>query len=337
MRYTLSWVVALVAVYYYTRSLALILAILLSLASLWVLLVGGFAAMHEVLSAHTQPSLPPSPPLPAGSRMLVVGAARGLGLECASLARGAGWEVEGADASFTGEGHLDLTQPATIAAFCERLAARGVRHLDALLLVAGVCDAGPVGVAGSPLPRMLWVNFLGHVVVLRELAARNIGVRRIVLVSSGSYTRGGCGASTPSPPPPFFPSHWTPLGAMGAYAQSKFLVTTWAHSLRRDDQTTPHVVIINPGPMGTAIGDAHVPLPLWPTYGLMKEVLFPPPSSAATSVLFWTQASGVPPEYVDIRAISKLNAAVKSKGALQQVHAALVAAGLEGLVEGESK
>ena len=323
MRYTIAWVLALAVLFYYTRSLALLLAVLLSQVCLWVLLVGGFSAMGEVISAHTQPSLPPSPPLSAGSRMLVVGAARGLGLECASLARGAGWEVEAADASFSGDGHLDLTQPPTIAAFCDRLVARGVRRLDALLLVAGVCDAGPVGVVGSPLPRMLWVNFLGHVVVQRELAARRIEVRRIVLVSSGSYVRGGRGESA------FFPSNWSALGAMAAYAQSKFLVTAWAHALRGDNRKAPEVVIINPGPMGTAIGDAHVPLPLWPTFGLMKEVLFPPPSSAATSVLWWTQAPGAPVEYVDIRAVSKLNAAVKSEVALQQVRAALVAGGLE--------
>ncbi len=100
--------------------------------------------------------------------------------------------------------HVDLTQPATIIALCERLATRSVRRLDVLLLVAGVCDARAVpGPASSSLPRVAWVNFLGHVLLLAELERRRIVVGRVVLIGSGTYN--ACIFSS-LPPPPTHPS-----------------------------------------------------------------------------------------------------------------------------------
>ena len=293
-------------------------------ALLWVLLVGGLAALREVIAAHTQPPLPARPPTAAGRRMLVVGAGRGLGLEAAALAAKRGWCVESADVSLSGPNFLDLTSPKSIADFGHALVARGVRRLDALLLVAGVCDAAPVRVAGaSTRPRILWANYLGHALVVQELEARGIAVGRIVLVSSGSYARGGRKGG-------FFPAHWDALGAMPAYAQSKFLVTAWASWLRGKHR---EVAIINPGPMRSAIGDAHVPTLLWPTYGLMKEVLFPPPSVAAEAVLHVTEAAGAPADYVDIRVSARLNAEVSSAEThawlLEHTRAALEEAGVK--------
>jgi NAD(P)-dependent dehydrogenase (short-subunit alcohol dehydrogenase family) len=321
MRYTIAW--AFICAAAYTYDPLLLLATLLAHLLIWVALVGGPSAFLEVLNAHLSPKLPPRAERP-GRRMLVIGAARGLGQACVAHARRRGWEVHGADAAPTPAlQHVDLTQPRSIRALCARLRDGGVRVLDALLLVAGVCDAAPVAVPGSPLPRMLWANFLGHACVVRELEAAGVVVRRVVLVSSGSYSRGGRHETE------FFPRAWTPLGAMAAYAQSKFLATAWAHALRGADKPARReVAIINPGPMRTQIGDAHVPLLLWPTYGLMKEVLFPPPAAAAAAVVFFAEEAGEPPEYVDIRAPGRLAAAALSVRAMKQVRAALDAAGI---------
>lgn len=298
--FILSWAAAaslLLVAAPFPLSAFILVAATLANAALWLLLVGGFDALREVISAHTQPPLPPPHALTEGTRrMLVIGAARGLGFECAALARRSGWTVHSADASLTGASFVDLTQPRTIEALCEQLATSGVRRLDALLLVAGVCDAAPVRVAGSSFPRMMWVNFLGHAVVVQELEARGIAVDRTVLVSSGAYARGGGSGQ-------FFPALWGPLGAMAAYARSKFLATAWASWLRTRNR---EVAIVNPGPMRSTIGDAHVPLLLWPSYGLMKEVLFPLPDVAARSVLHAALSPGQPAEYVNIRVPTRL-------------------------------
>ena len=256
--------------------------------------------------------------------MLVIGAARGLGAACAERASQVGWDVLRADAVLPGADHLDLTRPQSIVNFCARLA---LRRIDALLLVAGVCDAAAVSVPGSSLPRVAWVNCLGHVVVLNELEKRGIAVGRVVLVGSGSYARG-------TMLPHFFPPSWSVLGAMAAYSQSKFAVTAWASWLQQGARPPPapaatpsrsprgrrppsrpprrrDVVIINPGPMRSTIGDAHVPFLLWPTYGLMKEVLFPLPSVAAEAVLHFA-ADAAPPAYVHIRQPGVLTADVTS-------------------------
>ena len=300
MIFIASWAAAaalLFAAAPFPLSLAVFFAAATANALIWLLLVGGVDALREVIAAHTQPPLPARAATAPGRRMLVIGAGRGLGLECAALAARHGWYVEAADVSLAGPAHVDLTQPRSVADLCHRLVSRGVRRLDAVLLVAGVCDAAPVGVAGaSTRPRMLWANFLGHAVVLQELEARGVAVGRVVLVSSGSYARGGRARG-------FFPARWSALGALGAYAQSKFLVTAWASGLRKRRE----VAIINPGPMRSAIGDAHVPLLLWPSYGLLKEVLFPHPSVAARAVLHAAEAAGPPADYVDIRVAARLN------------------------------
>jgi len=277
-----------------------VVAVIFFTVSCWVALVGGFNAMREVIEAYTQQELQESPPQPPPlrvaqplRRLLIVGAARGLGLEVSTLARSKGtWEVHSADVALSGEEFVDLTRPATVQALCASLARSGVRHLHALVLAAGVCDAEPVKVLNSSLPRMVWVNFLGHAVVLQELKVHGVVVDRIIIISSGSYVRGSRAGS-------FFPVHWTPLGAMAAYAQSKYLLTIWASWLRRSSCKVD-VTILNPGPMRSAIGDPHVPLFLWPVYGLMKEILFPLPAVAARAVLHFTEALH-PEEYVHIR------------------------------------
>ena len=60
----------------------------------------------------------------------------------------------------------------------------------------------------------------------------------------------------------------------------------------------------------------------------MKEVRFPPPAAAAAAVVFFAEEAGEPPEYVDIRASSRLAAAALSVRAMKQVRAALDAAGI---------
>ena len=142
-------------------------------------------------------------------------------------------------------------------------------------------------------------------------------------IGSGCYARGGRSSG-------FCPLTWTALGAMSAYSQSKFLATTWAawlrHAKRRD------VVIMNPGPMRSTIGDAHVPLLLWPTFGLLKELLFPLPCVAAQAVLHYVQ-SDTTGEYIHIRVPSQLNAEVLSESChawlVRHTHTALAEARYE--------
>jgi NAD(P)-dependent dehydrogenase (short-subunit alcohol dehydrogenase family) len=327
MRFIISWaLVALVLLLcvpppYNVQVLVAVIAVHLLL---WVVLVGGLASMKEVVEAHTQPGLPrtitsaaavprratprrlamaSAPSLttvtPTSQNLLVVGAATGLGAACVDLASttpsGTVWR---GDIALPHPEHLDLASPASIASFCDGLHHRGVRRLDQLLLVAGVCDATAVPVPGSSWPRVVWVNFLGYVVLLHTLAARHIVVGRVVLVGSGSYARGGMRAD-------FFPAQWSVLGAVSAYSQSKFLVTAWAAWLQ---QRGKEVVVINPGPMRSTIGDAHVPVWLWPTYGLLKEVLFPVPRVAAAAVLHYATAPNAE-VYVHIRQPAPLGAA----------------------------
>jgi hypothetical protein len=204
--FTATWTVVVFVIWATSPAPYTILgAIGLGHALLWVLLVGGFDSMREILEAHTQPSLPPSALTSNGATrtMLVIGAARGLGSSCADLGARRGWIVLRADAAHSGEDFVDLTQPSTIAALCERIRLQGVRRIDAVLLVAGVCDATGVRVAGSSLPRLAWVNYLGHVVLLQELETCGIAVGRVMLVPFPSQTQ------PPTPPHPT-PPHPTP-------------------------------------------------------------------------------------------------------------------------------
>ena len=89
---------------------------------------------------------------------------------------------------------------------------------------------------------------------------------------------------------------------MKNYSQSKFLLTTY---MARLQSYGTNVVMLNPGPMRSTIGDRHVPLLLWPVYGLMKEILFPLPAVAAKSVMYCIDAKKQM-EYMHIRMESKL-------------------------------
>jgi hypothetical protein len=96
MRFTIAWAFFCAAAFTYDP--LLLLATLLAHLLIWVALVGGPSAFLEVLNARTQRQLPPRTERP-GRRMLVIGAARGLGQACVALARRRGWEVHGADAA----------------------------------------------------------------------------------------------------------------------------------------------------------------------------------------------------------------------------------------------
>ena len=212
--FTATWTVVVFVIWATSPAPYTILgAIGLGHALLWVLLVGGFDSMREILEAHTQPSLPPSALTSNGATrtMLVIGSARGLGSSCADLGARRGWIVLRADAAHSGEEFVDLTQPSTIAALCERIRLQGVRRIDAVLLVAGVCDATGVRVAGSSLPRLAWVNYLGHVVLLQELETCGIAVGRVMLVPFPSQTQPPAHPTPPHPTPPHpTPPHPTP-------------------------------------------------------------------------------------------------------------------------------
>lgn len=113
--------------------------------------------------------------------------------------------------------------------------------------------------------RMFWVNYLGNVVLVNELLKRGLLAQgaRIVVVCSGSYEYGSR--------KDFDWKGWNPLQSSQAYAQSKFLVTIWADWLA--GQLRPkgiEVVAMCPGPMNSGLGCEHVPLPLWPSFALMR-------------------------------------------------------------------
>jgi NAD(P)-dependent dehydrogenase (short-subunit alcohol dehydrogenase family) len=238
--------------------------------------------------------------------MLVVGAFSGLG---AAVCRAASerFDVAVADVKLEGDEHVDLCDVDSIRALAAICAKR--RSIDVLVLCAGVVDPHQVPLAGDTeaLPRMAWVNFLGNAVLVQELERRGCKPGKIVVVSSGAYARG---RHADAGPEGFFPRSWGLTGAMGAYSQSKFVLTAWAAWLRR---VRGQVEIINPGPMRTSIGDAGVPSVLWPSYAFLREVLFPSPADAAQAVLRCCYGQQPDDGYTHIRVPATLNGEVCSE------------------------
>jgi NAD(P)-dependent dehydrogenase (short-subunit alcohol dehydrogenase family) len=318
----------------YALGAALAAAVALLHVCVWVALSGGVASFREVLEASTQGGLPPTPAAvkpgaARGKSMLVVGAYSGLGAAVAKLAASVpGYAVSRADVRLHGDEYVDLSDVDSIKQLAERFEGKS---LDAVVLCAGVVDGRAVPLQGhftcdTVLPRMAWVNFLGHAVLMQELEARSVTVARVVVVGSGAYARGsqqGAGGDA------FFPREWSGFGAMAAYAQSKFILTAWAEWQRRV-RPTRSLSVINPGPMRTTIGDEGVPAVLAPFYGTMQEILFPRAGRAAQAVLHLC-GSGPTIPYMHIRKPAQLNEAVRSEAcqawAVENMTAALAAVG----------
>eukprot|EP00040_Diaphanoeca_grandis_P022367 m.119968 g.119968 ORF g.119968 m.119968 type:complete len:345 (+) comp28778_c0_seq3:184-1218(+) len=306
---------------------------------MWVLLVGGFESLKEVCEAHIQPKLPSTQSTRelGNKSMLVVGAYSGLGEAVCMLVREQARyvRIDQADVMLSGDEHLDLCSLPSIQEFAARYANQ---TLDVLVLCAGVCDSlssPPFPRGEALLPRMAWVNFLGDAVLVQALQQNNCVIHRIVVVGSGAYARGSQRAWGGQ----LFPRQWSPLQTLSVYSQSKFVLTAWACWLRRVKHID--VVILNPGPMRSTIGDRQVPFALWPTYGLMKEVLFPLPKQAANSVMMLALAAqDTAPDrnsqrcpYMHIRRMAKLSQEVESEDVqrwvVSEMEKALHAAGYQ--------
>ena len=280
-------------------SFSLLTLLTLTTLLLWVFLCGGPSAMYEVLEARTQPRIPLVPPHPARRPVVVViGSATGLGQQVAALCRRKKYIVQEGDVQFSGAKHCDLTSIPSIQKFVATI----ITTIDVLVLSAGICDATGVPISGqqSIHPRMLWVNFLGQVCFLEEAKKQGIAIQKIVSITSGAYARG----TTKE----YYSKTWNVLAAMKYYSQSKFLLTTYFARLQMLYGT--NVTMVNPGPMRSTMGDQHVPLLLWPMYGLMKEVLFPLPKEAAKTVMYCIDAKKNI-KYMHIRIEAALSPIVK--------------------------
>ena len=276
----------------------------------WTMLSGGVDSMREIIEASTQPTLPESVVGNGrGKAMLVVGAYSGLGRAVSKLAKSrAGYNVVRADLRLHGHEFVDFCDVESIKEFAQQF--EGSKFDDVVLCVGAVDDrAVPLHghfTCDTVLPRMAWVNFLGHAVLMQELERVGCQVGRVVVVSSGAYARGSQNES-------FFPREWDGLGALAAYAQSKFILTAWAEWQRRV-RPSREISVLNPGPMRTSIGDRGVPAFLWPFYGTMLEILFPRPDRAAQAVLHLCDPSTSPSvSYMHIRKKEQLNSAVRSE------------------------
>jgi hypothetical protein len=186
-RYSLMWTIIVVLIFLCVANPYLPLAIILfTHLFLWTMLCGGVNAMLEIVEAKTQPELPIQAPHPVRRPSLVViGSALGLGHQVVDLAKRKRYSVQEGDVMYNANDnrHIDLTSITSIKEFCARCPFTAI---DVLVCVAGVCDASGVPVQNSLHPRMLWVNFLGHVCVVEELKKLGVEVKKIVVVSSGS-------------------------------------------------------------------------------------------------------------------------------------------------------
>ena len=275
MKYTISWLSIILLILLFAPNPYQSVLVLISLhLFLWTVLCGGLNAMYEIVEAKIHPKLPMQPPiLKRNPSLVVIGSAMGLGKEVVAMAKRKKYSVQEGDVLFQdNKRHVDLTSIQSIKNFCDQCP---FKTIDVLVCVAGVCDATGVPVKDSIHPRMLWVNYLGHVVVIEEFKRIGILINKIVVVSSGSYARGSSKL--------FYPKTWGVTEAIQNYSQSKFLLTTYFARLQSFGQ---RIILINPGPMNSTIGDRHVPLLLWPIFGLMKEILFPVPLHAAKAVIY---------------------------------------------------
>ena len=101
---------------------------------------------------------------------------------------------------------------------------------------------------------------------------------RVVVISSGTYAHG-------SPEVFGADANWTMTEAMQMYGQSKYELQMWALNLAKQVSPVIDVVLSSPGPIHTEMGAEHVPLPILPTYNLMKLLFFPPAEEVAETVI----------------------------------------------------
>ena len=143
----------------------------------------------------------------AATRTVVVtGPTRGLGLECVrSLAAVPGWHIvlasrdeaggrraadevraERPDASLTVV-PLDVSSLASVRGFPDRLAAAGMRRLDALVCNAGVQVTRGPRLTDDGYEVTFATNHLGHFLLVDRLLDRLAPQARVVVVSSGTH------------------------------------------------------------------------------------------------------------------------------------------------------
>lgn len=239
-----------------------------------------------------------------GRRVLVTGAARGLGRAVAQElhARGAevwGWHrtsPPGPDEPRVHRLAGDLADLTQVHAVCDRLQTAGVQ-LDAVVLNAGLVPRSP-RVSAQGFEQMFAVHYLANFVLVRRLLAdgvlrgRDGRLARVVLVSSEAHRSAA-------------PLELDALGAPASYGVrdvlrwyglSKLLALLFAQELARRtrsaDEPTLGVTSVCPGAVATDIArDA----PRWTHLGLdpLMRALFQPPELAARPLV----RLSVAPEY----------------------------------------
>lgn len=203
----------------------------------------GGAGARSVLPVDT-----PTPPARYATEhpppvVLITGADGGLGRATTDLFAAQGWRVIAADLEAPADRHgvrgvaADVTDPGSVRALADQVAAWAGGRLDAVTTFAGILGVGTM-VETDPdrIARVLDVNVMGTVRVVQAVfpLLRASG-GRVVLI--GSET----GAQQAMP-------------MNGAYAMSKHAIEAYADALRRELMFLDlDVVLVQPGPFRTGM------------------------------------------------------------------------------------
>ena len=182
----------------------------------------------------------------AGARLLVVGAASGVGAALAALGRAAGAHVCAVDRVTGDIGAVDVIADIAEEAECERAVSVGSERLgglDSLLVTAGVALYAPVEEMTAPRwQRLLGVNLVGPALLTKAALPqlRESSNPSIVVTASAAARRGAA--------------------QMSAYSAAKAGLAHWTHSVARElGPLGVRVNCVSPGPVNTPMLHQHQP------------------------------------------------------------------------------
>jgi len=179
-----------------------------------------------------------------GKRVVVTGAASGIGRELLAGLRDAGAEVIGVDRAAPAEISVDLQDRGQVEALAREIGAAG--GIDALVHSAGLSAVGQFADIPLRAHRQVFDVNLRAPVLLTEL---------LLAHDRGDTSRGGIGAFRPGASIVFVSSLGVRVGYPGAavYAATKAGLVGYAEGIRKECAAAQvHVSIVMPGPVRTA-------------------------------------------------------------------------------------